>query len=60
MSVNDPLLDYDITLEEVHCHFENVDVIKLYFPFHQPPQPFTLEQLNQEFGSTVGKFLSAL
>lgn len=59
MSVNDPLLDYGITLDEVQHHFENVDVIRMTFPFHQPPRPFTFDELNQQFGGTVNKFLSA-
>ena len=57
MSVNDPLIDYHMTLEEVQLHFTEVHSVKLFYPYHQPPEPFTFEQLNRDFGETVEQFL---
>ena len=58
MSVNDPLLDFQTTLNELECHFANVHVTRLYFPFHQPPKPFTFHELNRDFKESAEKFLS--
>ena len=58
MSIHDPLLDYEITLREVQSNFSNVRVTELYYPFHQPPQPFTFEELNRDFKESVNKYLS--
>ena len=49
MSVYDPLLRFDITLNVVHNHFENVKAVPLFYPFHQPPGAFTYEELNRIF-----------
>ena len=57
MSVNDPLLDYEITLSEVQKKFSTVYVTKLFYPFHQPPKPFTFEELNRDFKESVQKYL---
>lgn len=57
MSIYDPLLDYQTSLNEAQSHFENLNSIELYFPFHQPPQPFTVDELNDSFQATVHKFL---
>jgi pimeloyl-ACP methyl ester carboxylesterase len=57
MSVNDPLLDFQTTLDELECHFENVYVTRLDFPFHQPPKPFTFDELNRDFKESANKFL---
>lgn len=56
MSVYDPLLKYEITTEIVNKLFPNLASEKLYFPYHQPPQPFTVEFLNENFG----KFLEQM
>lgn len=58
MSSRDPLLDYQTTLQELKRHFSNVHVLELNYPFHQPPRPFTFEELNRDFGLTVDLFLS--
>ena len=55
MSVHDPLLDYEITLNELCNNFSNVHVTKLYYPFHQPPKPFTFQELNRDFRESVEK-----
>jgi len=55
MSVHDPLLDYEITLNELRSNFSNVHVTKLFYPFHQPPKPFTFEELNRDFKESVEK-----
>jgi pimeloyl-ACP methyl ester carboxylesterase len=57
MSVNDPLLDYQVTLEEAQSYFSVIHLTRLYFPFHQPPKPFTFDELNCEFGASARKFL---
>ena len=57
MSAHDPLLDYEITLNELQSKFSNVHITKLFYPFHQPPKPFTFEELNREFGESVRKFV---
>jgi pimeloyl-ACP methyl ester carboxylesterase len=58
MSVHDPLLDFQTTLDELNCHFENVQVTRLHFPFHQPPKPFAFDELNRDFKESAEKFLS--
>lgn len=57
MSVYDPLLRFDITLNIVHNHFANVNAVPLLYPFHQPPAAFTYEQLNRDFYKTVDAFI---
>jgi alpha/beta hydrolase fold len=57
MSVYDPLLRFDITLNIVHNHFENVNAVPLFYPFHQPPGAFTYEELNRNFYKTVDTFI---
>lgn len=57
MSVNDPLLDYEITLNELQSNFSNVHLTKLFYPFHQPPKPFTFDELNHDFGESVRRFV---
>ncbi len=57
MSAYDPLLKFDTALETVNEHFENVKAVRLEYPFHQPPEPFTYEELNQGFHETVDAFM---
>ena len=57
MSIYDPLLYFEITLEILQNHFEGVNTIRLKYPFHQPPAPFTYEELNRDFRETVDMFL---
>lgn len=57
MSVYDPLLRFDTTLNIVHNHFANVNAVPLLYPFHQPPAAFTYEQLNRDFYKTVDAFI---
>ena len=58
MSIYDPLLNYQRSLKEAQTHFENLNSIELYFPFHQPPQPFTFHELNENFHATVNRFIN--
>jgi pimeloyl-ACP methyl ester carboxylesterase len=58
MSVHDPLLRFDTTQDILQSHFENVSTVRLSYPFHQPPAPFTFEELNRDFYETVNSFLS--
>jgi pimeloyl-ACP methyl ester carboxylesterase len=57
MSVYDPLLRFDITLNIVHNHFENVNAVPLFYPFHQPPGALSYEELNRNFYKTVDEFM---
>jgi len=57
MSDLDPLIDYQKTLAELARHFGNINKLELHYPFHQPPKPFTYEELNRDFGETVDLFL---
>lgn len=58
MSVHDPLLRFDATLGIVHDHFASVSALPLLYPFHQPPRPFTYEELNGTFYKTVDMFIN--
>ena len=57
MSVFDPMLKFDSSLETVQQHFSNVNAVRLNFPYHQPPKPFTFEELNHGFFETVDTFM---
>jgi pimeloyl-ACP methyl ester carboxylesterase len=58
MSIHDPLLRFDSTLGIVNDHFASVSVLSLLYPFHQPPRPFTYEELNGTFYKTVNAFVN--
>lgn len=49
MSINDDILNYDLTAEIVRSHFQNLTIQKFTHPYHQPPKPPTFEWLNSEF-----------
>lgn len=53
MSVHDPLLSFDTTLDIVKRNFQKVHVEKFQFPFHQPPKPFTFEEMNRNYGQLL-------
>jgi len=57
MSVYDPLIYFDATAEILQNHFAKVDTVQLTYPFHQPPAPFTYDELNRDFYETVNSFL---
>jgi hypothetical protein len=57
MSTHDPILCFDTTLEILHRHFAEVNTVRLTYPFHQPPDPFTFEELNRDFYETVEAFV---
>jgi len=57
MSIYDPLLRFDTTQQILQNHFTNVNTVRLFYPFHQPPAPFTFEELNRDFYETVGAFI---
>lgn len=59
MSVNDPLLDYHTTLDTLQRFFARPSITELDYPFHQPPRPFTFDELNTGFSPTVESFLAA-
>lgn len=49
MSVYDPLIDFDTTLEALTGVFHDVSLVRWDFPWHQPPEPLTFEWLNSDF-----------
>lgn len=57
MSIYDPLIHFDATAEILQNHFAKVDTVPLTYPFHQPPAPFTYDELNRDFYATVNSFL---
>ncbi len=57
MSVRDPLLHFETTLDILQNHFTNLSTVRLDYPFHQPPAPFTYEELNHDFHATVDSFI---
>lgn len=57
MSVYDPLLCFDTTHKILQSHFSNVNTVQLTYPFHQPPAPFTYDELNRDFFETVQFFM---
>lgn len=58
MSVRDPLLDFTKTLAVAQRSFSSLHLTSLDYPFHQPPRPFTLDELNRDFGHLVAEALS--
>jgi pimeloyl-ACP methyl ester carboxylesterase len=58
MSVFDPLIDFNITVATLQRFFAKPEIIQLDYPFHQPPKPFTFDELNRGFGATVEAFLA--
>lgn len=50
MSTIDPLLDFDTSLKFMDANFTDLFVERWDFPFHAPPDPFTFEQLNENYG----------
>lgn len=57
MSARDPLLRYETTLSVLQSHFEQVSALRLDYPFHQPPVPFTYAEYNRDFYETVDAFV---
>jgi pimeloyl-ACP methyl ester carboxylesterase len=56
MSRLDPLLDFHMTKELIQGKFRNLWVESYDLPYHQPPEPFTFEGLNREYGGLLEKF----
>jgi pimeloyl-ACP methyl ester carboxylesterase len=59
MSVSDPLIDFNVTVATLKRFFAQPEIIQLDYPFHQPPKPFTFDELNEGFAQTVEAFLAA-
>ena len=55
MSVNDDILNYDLTERIVQRYFPSMTIQKFSHPYHQPPEPPTFEWLNREFGRFLNK-----
>ncbi len=56
MSINDPLLDYEVSRRFVAEQFVNPIMEAWDFPYHCPSEPFTLEQLNRDYGRLLDVF----
>ena len=54
MSINDDILEYNLTEQIVRRHFQQITVQQFTHPYHQPPEPPTFEWLNREFGQCLG------
>jgi pimeloyl-ACP methyl ester carboxylesterase len=57
MSIHDPLIRFDATSQILENHFADVSTLRLDYPYHQPPAPFTYEELNHDFHATVEAFI---
>lgn len=57
MSIHDPLIRFDATSQILENHFANVSTVRFEYPYHQPPAPFTYEELNHDFHATVDSFI---
>jgi pimeloyl-ACP methyl ester carboxylesterase len=57
MSIHDPLLQFDVVLEILQSLFTNTSIQRLTYPYHQPPQPFTFDELNRDFSTAVDAFM---
>ncbi|MFC1936207.1 alpha/beta fold hydrolase [Chloroflexota bacterium] len=53
MSVYDPLLEFYTTLDVINNFFEEVKVVKFYFPYHQPKILPTFEELNRDYSAVL-------
>ena len=49
MSVNDPLLSYQITEDALEQGFKKLVVKKFDFPYHQPPKPLEFQELTRDY-----------
>lgn len=49
MSVNDPMLDFEVTSEFVHAQFDDVHEVRWDWPYHATPDPLTLEEYKRDF-----------
>lgn len=54
MSINDDILNYDLTEQIVRKHFTQINIQQFTHPYHQPPEPPTFEWLNREFSQFLG------
>jgi hypothetical protein len=50
MSLYDDLLDYTTSLEVASRLFSNLKTAQFTLPYHQPPTPFTFDELLEKFG----------
>jgi pimeloyl-ACP methyl ester carboxylesterase len=50
MSINDDLLNYNLTEQIVREHFNQITIQRFKHPYHQPPEPPTFEWLASKFG----------
>jgi pimeloyl-ACP methyl ester carboxylesterase len=56
MSRRDPLLCFEMTRKSILEKFKDVWVESNDLPYHQPPEPFTFDELNKEYGGLLEKF----
>jgi pimeloyl-ACP methyl ester carboxylesterase len=53
MSRLDPLLNFEMTKKSILDKFRDVWVESYDLPYHQPPEPFTFEGLNRDYGNLL-------
>ena len=53
MSIYDPLLDFETTLAVAKENFPNLEMTKLYLPYHQAPELPNLDELNDDYGDLL-------
>jgi pimeloyl-ACP methyl ester carboxylesterase len=53
MSVNDPLLSYEITEAFVRGNFADLVSERFDWPYHAPPEPLTLEDYRRDYGALL-------
>ena len=49
MSINDPLLSFNVTHDWLKQHFPHLSTQKFTFPYHDPPQPLSFEELTADY-----------
>jgi pimeloyl-ACP methyl ester carboxylesterase len=53
MSVNDPMLDFDVTAQFVHTQFPNLTEERWDWPYHATPRPLTVEEYTRDFAALL-------
>jgi hypothetical protein len=57
MSINDPVLDFNTTLDFLESNFDEVRTERFTFPYHQPPVLPTYQELNRDYGHFLDQIL---
>jgi alpha/beta hydrolase fold len=57
MSIYDPLISFDLTLNLLQSTFSDLTALRLTYPFHQLPASFGYDELNRDFYDHVDAFM---